>query len=776
MDEINTKVINNNNLEEKKNLKKDPKEILMEILRKTLEPKLNKLEIKQKEEINSFKILSKISQNIIYSLDYFSHKVRKEIYKIKHKNDENHYKKEESQESNKRNNIYNNNEIITLNDKQNNDKSLLDISRISNKKKPSKSIDVKKNKALLTEVNNKEKNKKDKLDVFERLSSKSIGNMKKLKITVNNNNTSKPSLKKSTGSTKNIHNIKKSDNEKEKSPENKVDSPYIDGKSKSKLKLISTPRMKSKSKKITNINLDNTTMTSESAKSLILTERIKKNNSKGKLINKVGKATSGLKKDVNKTIDIPSKILTKRKSKTNLNLDSKREQENKEQNGKEQKKEVSENNNSFKDKISMDEEMLKTMNKDELLVSRIKSQNEIKIEEFDIKKSININVLDEQLKKSNNESINNINISENNNSLGHNSPINNVKLVNSINENSQSNNNISNNNINQNNNDGNNFSDNNLPKINNSQNKLDNIIFSNPKNNPTNFLDKDTDINFTLVEDFHPEDNENDTNKTIDLNISGLSYQMSLEEKFESHLDEISRYLDIKDLCNLMLVNKECFTTIMNVLISKTEITIDILEEEISKIKEGNKNIDFEKLNIPPFQFSSNSSRAVSLLNNSSGCNLIKFQKSDTNVNKEIFIIFGIFFIASGKKNQFMTLHNDEDKMKYIINFFKNDIDNMSLGSLIEKEINGKIFDDNIISSLYSYSNKYKNIISPNRFQKVNKDVAIFVFVIKNILEHIGIFDQQNNKPDKEYILYKARLKTNKQILEQLNNFYEKIN
>ena len=100
----------------------------------------------------------------------------------------------------------------------------------------------------------------------------------------------------------------------------------------------------------------------------------------------------------------------------------------------------------------------------------------------------------------------------------------------------------------------------------------------------------------------------------------------------------------------------------------------------------------------------------------------------------------------------------------------------MSVGSLIQKEINGKIFDDDIITTLYKYSCKYINIISPNRFQKANKDVAIFVFVIKNILDHIGALDPQNIKPDKEYILYNARLKINKNILVQLNNFFDKIN
>ncbi len=137
--------------------------------------------------------------------------------------------------------------------------------------------------------------------------------------------------------------------------------------------------------------------------------------------------------------------------------------------------------------------------------------------------------------------------------------------------------------------------------------------------------------------------------------------------------------------------------------------------------------------------------------------------------------MFGIFFIAAGKKKEYLRLNNEEEKIKFIYNYFKKDIEKMSLGSLIEKEINGKVFEDDIIASLFRYSNKYINIISPSRFQKTNKDVAIFVFVVKNILEHIGILDQQNIKPNKEYILYNARLKNNKLILDELNSFFDKI-
>ena len=98
------------------------------------------------------------------------------------------------------------------------------------------------------------------------------------------------------------------------------------------------------------------------------------------------------------------------------------------------------------------------------------------------------------------------------------------------------------------------------------------------------------------------------------------------------------------------------------------------------------------------------------------------------------------------------------------------------MGTFIENNLNGKIFDDNIINSLYKFSYKYLNIISPNHFQKINKDIAILVFIIKDLLEHIGILTDKKLEPEKEIILINSRLRSNKEILNKLNEINNKIN
>ena len=751
-----------------------PKEILNNLLKQMLGHKLNKLEKRHAEESNSLKIMSKISQNIIISIEHYSHRARKEIYKIRHRNDENHSKKRESiknpNDINKlmwkeeKNNINEDNNIESLINKPSFEKK--------NEKRFSKSIDPRKDKSFMSETSNntkEKKSKKEKMDVFSRLTSKSIGNFKKLKLDINGPSnsgiphllSSKSKNKKFTSSTKSLHNLvnKKNDADKEKEKNN---SPSNNISVKNSKKLISTPKLKQKQlKKLAQIKLEdsNNTLGTESSKNISTSSKIKKTNSKGKLTKRLSKTLAGLKQEeknlVNNNLIKKSNEILPEKS------DNKDNNEIKIENKKDSNKEKEAKQSTTKEKSLIEDDIIKDVNQDELLISQIKMDKieEINLDNLDLKTSINIDIpLDDTMLKKSFVEIKNKN-SDSTNSLNNNKSINNIKLVNS--QNNSNTNNTSNNN------------NKNPPSRNN--NNINNIILSNPKISH-NYLDNNEEINFTLVEDPPIEEIDNDLNKTIDLNISGLSDQLSLEEIFESHLDEISRFLEMKDLCKLMLINKECFTNIMNILISKTEITIDILEEELTKLKTANKNIDFDKINLTPFKFSSNSVRAVSLLNNNSGCNLIKFNKAQRAINKEIFIIFGIYFISVGRKREYFQLNSDDDKINYITNYFKNDIQKMSIGSLIEKEINGKLFDDKTISSLYKYSYKHIYIISPNRFQKINKDIAIFIFVIKNILEHLGILDQQNIKPEKEYILYNARLQNDKKILDELNRFFDKIN
>ena len=204
---------------------------------------------------------------------------------------------------------------------------------------------------------------------------------------------------------------------------------------------------------------------------------------------------------------------------------------------------------------------------------------------------------------------------------------------------------------------------------------------------------------------------------------------------------------------------------------------IDIFEEEISQIIEDNKNLqnlDVNNIKIKEFEFNSNSQTAIPFLNSISINNFEKI-KDLYLTNKEINIIFDIYFISEGKQDMIKNIENRENKWEGIFNYFKEYIINESLGIYIEQKFDKKIFEYNVINSLYKYSFNYLNIITPYHFQNKNKDIALFVFIIRAILQFLGILTLTKIEPEKEIILIKSRLMNNKQVVKKLNEINNKI-
>lgn len=310
----------------------------------------------------------------------------------------------------------------------------------------------------------------------------------------------------------------------------------------------------------------------------------------------------------------------------------------------------------------------------------------------------------------------------------------------------------------------------------------DELLVSNSKLMQIDNLDDDLGLNkisFPNLNDF----GKNNTNKN------------SFDEKLNSCIQYFIQFLSIKDILNLCQTKKKILKIVLDLQIKNTKKSID----EINSILKE-KNIDINNINdisqskkVKPFEFNSNSLKSISYLNVISKANFIKSidnnypqnvsNKNNNNNISKIVLIFDIYFIALGRKKIINDMNgNNNLKIEYICNYFKNN-KNKSIGSIIENELKGKKFDDVIINSLYEYSFKYANIINPNYFKKINKNIAILVFLIKNILDYAGIphVDNNNNNNNKAneqkiILLNKSRLNANKAILDKYTEILNKFN
>ena len=257
--------------------------------------------------------------------------------------------------------------------------------------------------------------------------------------------------------------------------------------------------------------------------------------------------------------------------------------------------------------------------------------------------------------------------------------------------------------------------------------------------------------------------------------INNKNNNDTFPEIIENYFENIEKFLTMEEILKICLINKECFKLIIHHLISKTEKKLDDIKEQLAQFKNNNldildKNDENNNFTIKPFECNALSLRAIDLLN---GIPIENIFKNNNNLsNKDIILAFDLFFIALGHKKEILNFRNDvKAKLDFYKNYFEKN-NNKCFGNSIENKIRGKIFDNKTINSLYEYSHDNINIITPSHFQKINSDIALFVFIVKNILEHLGIEKEEKtaNKKNvtKLYLLYKARIYMNSIILEKL--------
>ena len=205
-----------------------------------------------------------------------------------------------------------------------------------------------------------------------------------------------------------------------------------------------------------------------------------------------------------------------------------------------------------------------------------------------------------------------------------------------------------------------------------------------------------------------------------------------LYEKLKACIQYIIDFLTMKDLLLLCQTKKEILKIVMNLKIKKTKQLCDNIN---ILLKTKNININDFSLSqkLKPFDLNLTSMKAITTLNSISKPNFLKsfteHKTINSNIIKKLILIFDIYFIALGKKNIINNFNgNNTKKIEYICDYFKKN-KNKSIGKIIQNDLTGIKFDDLIINALYEYSHKYINIINPEYYKSINKDISTFVFL-----------------------------------------------
>ena len=251
-------------------------------------------------------------------------------------------------------------------------------------------------------------------------------------------------------------------------------------------------------------------------------------------------------------------------------------------------------------------------------------------------------------------------------------------------------------------------------------------------------------------------------------NINHEPFKKVIETIFEN----LFSFLDIKSFFNIMTVNKQYFHLIIKLLINKLENKIKNINQNLKELKSNNKSLNLKDEKIKLFEYNNSSLRALSILNSITKENFFTEKKINFE-DKKIKIIFDLYFITIGKKKDVITLNfKNELREKYTMNYFKNS-NHKNFGNIIDYDLKQLKFNDEIINSLFECSYGKLNFIAPKNFQRINKNITWFCYLIKNILEFLGILNKDNKNIKQLYNLFCSRLHINNELIRKLKKIQD---
>ena len=106
------------------------------------------------------------------------------------------------------------------------------------------------------------------------------------------------------------------------------------------------------------------------------------------------------------------------------------------------------------------------------------------------------------------------------------------------------------------------------------------------------------------------------------------------------------------------------------------------------------------------------------------------------------------------------------------MNYFKNS-NHKNFGNIIDYDLKQLKFNDEIINSLFECSYGKLNSIAPKNFQRINKNITWFSYLIKNILEFLGILYKDNKNIKQLYNLFCSRLHINNELIKKLRKIQD---
>ncbi len=236
------------------------------------------------------------------------------------------------------------------------------------------------------------------------------------------------------------------------------------------------------------------------------------------------------------------------------------------------------------------------------------------------------------------------------------------------------------------------------------------------------------------------------------------------KEKISYH--KIFSFLKNDDLKQLLNVNSIYRINSKEILKQRIELEIKQIQKELNNLIEIYQNeIDFNEFKKKPFKLNKKSISVIEYLNSPISEESFLYENKGDLISKDIILVYKIYLCAIDDK---FYIKNNKEIWEHICQHFNKRNKKIALGNFIKNEIEDKIFSESTITNLYDISYNVLIKINPQYFKSIDETTSMFVFIVRDILEHIGLSKEKTILIDKQFLLLKSRLKCKTQFLNQI--------
>ena len=240
--------------------------------------------------------------------------------------------------------------------------------------------------------------------------------------------------------------------------------------------------------------------------------------------------------------------------------------------------------------------------------------------------------------------------------------------------------------------------------------------------------------------------------------IQAFTFNINMEKNIDDKLySKISDYLSLNDLIQFRNISKYFYKLFNIYMINKLHNNKELF---IKKMNNFDKNNIPPKLTFKDFVLSKGCIKAIKLLNQPT---LNHIFNEESAPNDDRLVIYRIFFQLINHPYKNIPKNNKEEFWTKCQNYFSNEI-NGKTGELLQKIIDEKMINlegDNLYK-IYKLTENNLNKIYPNYYSKICGTTGLFVFFIKDILDFVGISNDEKIQ-SKAYWTYEK-------IIESLDN------